>query len=167
VLSREGEWLSGEECLDHAQRLLEAVDAHARRVQWDAQLIVVSLEVAGAQADHDQPDALWSLVQALRARGCPHLLVYSGYTDERLQRMARAQPAIGAVLADVDVLVDGPFVARLAYAAGCWTGSGNQGGIDLVATRQAGQICLWTNGSAPRGDHSLQSDPLKSSQSQG
>ncbi|HEY8884776.1 MAG TPA: 4Fe-4S cluster-binding domain-containing protein [Chloroflexota bacterium] len=27
-----------------------------------------------------QPDGLWALVQELRARGCFHILVYSGYT---------------------------------------------------------------------------------------
>src|SRR2546423_729110 len=38
-----------------------------------------------------QPDGLWALVRALRARGCPHILVYSGYTYERLLRMAQDQ----------------------------------------------------------------------------
>jgi hypothetical protein len=56
------------------------------------------------------------------------------------------------VLADVDVLIDGPFVARLAHTAGSWTGSGNQRVIDLVATRRAGTVCLGTNTSGPH-DH--------------
>lgn len=73
-----------------------------------------------------QPAGLWALVQDLRARGCPPILVYSGYTYERLTRMARTHPAIGAVLAEVDFLIDGPFIAALADQGGPWTGSPNQ-----------------------------------------
>ncbi len=89
-----------------------------------------------------QPEGLSALVQDLRARGCPHILVYSGYTYERLQRMSLSRPAIARVLADVDTLIDGPFVARLADQGGPWTGSGNQRVIDLEATRQTGVISL-------------------------
>jgi anaerobic ribonucleoside-triphosphate reductase activating protein len=89
-----------------------------------------------------QPEGLWALVQALRARSCPHILVYSGYTYERLQRMAQRRSAIAAVLNDVDTLVDGPYVAALADRAGPWMGSGNQRVIDLVATRRRGHIVL-------------------------
>ena len=99
-----------------------------------------------------QPDALWSLVQSLRARGCSHILVYSGYTYERLRAMAQKQPSIGAVLADVDMLIDGPFVDRLAHTAESWTGSGNQRVIDLVATRRSGTTRLWTDAFAADGD---------------
>lgn len=81
-------------------------------------------------------------MQALRARGCLHILVYSGYTYERLQWMARSRPSIAAVLAAVDILIDGPFVAARSSDAGPWTGSGNQRVIDLVATRRAGRIAL-------------------------
>jgi anaerobic ribonucleoside-triphosphate reductase activating protein len=89
-----------------------------------------------------QPEGLWALVQALRARGCPNLLVYSGYTDERLQRMALRRPVIAAVLNGIDILVDGPYVTALADRAGPWTGSANQRVIDLVATRCRGHIVL-------------------------
>lgn len=93
-----------------------------------------------------QPDGLLALVRALRCRGCPHLLVYSGYPYERLWRLAQAQPAIGAVLGEVDVLIDGPFIAALADRGGPWTGSGNQRVIDLAATRHAGQVVVATTG---------------------
>jgi anaerobic ribonucleoside-triphosphate reductase activating protein len=89
-----------------------------------------------------QPEGLWALVQELRACGCPHILMYSGYTYERLQRMAQRRPAITEVLNDVDILVDGPYVAALADRAGAWTGSGNQRVINLVATRCRGHIVL-------------------------
>ena len=87
-----------------------------------------------------QPAGLLALVRALRARGCPHLLAYSGYTYEHLRRRARRQPAIGAVLDELDILVDGPYVAALAGTGGPWTGSGNQRVIDLAASCRAGRV---------------------------
>jgi anaerobic ribonucleoside-triphosphate reductase activating protein len=92
-----------------------------------------------------QPEGLAALVQALRARGCAHILAYSGYTYERLQRMAARQPAIGAVLDQIHMLIDGPYVEALAGSAGPWTGSGNQRIIDLAATRSRGAVVVWRN----------------------
>lgn len=89
-----------------------------------------------------QPEGLWALVRALRARGCRHVLAYSGYTYQRLRRMAERQPAISEVLDDIDVLIDGPYVAPLADGAGPWTGSGNQRVINLAATRRTGRLVL-------------------------
>ena len=39
-----------------------------------------------------EPDGLLGLVRALRTRGCQHILVYSGYTYERLRRMGNHTP---------------------------------------------------------------------------
>jgi anaerobic ribonucleoside-triphosphate reductase activating protein len=89
-----------------------------------------------------QPAGLLALVQALRVRGCPHILVYSGYTYESLQRIAERQPAIRAVLEEIDALIDGPYVAALADGAGPWTGSANQRVIDVPTTRRIGRVAL-------------------------
>jgi anaerobic ribonucleoside-triphosphate reductase activating protein len=89
-----------------------------------------------------QPDGLCALVGALRARGCRHILAYSGYTYERLRWMAARHPAVDAVLDEIEVLIDGPYVAALADSAGPWTGSGNQRVIDLPATRRADRVVL-------------------------
>lgn len=99
------------------------------------------ISIAGGEPFY-QPEGLLTLVQALRTRGCSHILAYSGYTYERLRRMAQQQPAINDILEDVNVLVDGPFVAALADRSGPWTGSGNQRVIDLVATRRVGRVTL-------------------------
>ena len=72
-------------------------------------------------------------MQALRARGCPHILCYSGYTYEALRTRAKRPAAIGAVLDEIDMLVDGPYVEALAGGAGPWTGSGNQRVLMLTA----------------------------------
>lgn len=87
-----------------------------------------------------QPEGLLGLVRALRDRGCRHVLAYSGYTYEGLRRLTVRQPAIGAVLDEIQLLIDGPYVEALAAGAGPWTGSTNQRVIDLVATRRAGQV---------------------------
>jgi len=89
-----------------------------------------------------QPDGLLALVRALRRRGCHHILAYSGYTYERLRRMARQTPAIGIILDEIEILIDGPYIAALAESAGPWTGSGNQRLIDLLATRHTGRVVL-------------------------
>jgi len=73
-----------------------------------------------------QPQGLLALVRALRARGAAHILCYSGYTLEALQRRAIREPVVGAVLDEIDVLIDGPFVAALADGGGPWVGSRNQ-----------------------------------------
>jgi anaerobic ribonucleoside-triphosphate reductase activating protein len=99
------------------------------------------VSVLGAEP-MQQPEGLLALVRALRTRGCPHVLVYSGYTYERLRRMGQQQPVIGAVLDTIQVFVDGPFVQALAERGGPWTGSQNQRVIDLVATRRSGRVVV-------------------------
>jgi anaerobic ribonucleoside-triphosphate reductase activating protein len=89
-----------------------------------------------------QAKGLCALVWVLRERGCPHILVYSGYTYDRLRRMAENEQAIDAILSEIDVLIDGRYVETLADGAGPWTGSGNQRVIDLRATRQTGRLTL-------------------------
>ncbi len=90
-----------------------------------------------------QPEGLLALIRTLRRRGCPHIVCYSGYTYEVLRRRSARQPAIGQVLDEIEVLIDGPFVAALADQAGPWTGSGNQRVVDLVTTRRSGRVvCL-------------------------
>ncbi|MCC6178381.1 MAG: radical SAM protein [Chloroflexi bacterium] len=73
-----------------------------------------------------QPDGLLALVEALRARACDHIVCYSGFTYGELRRRVQQSPAIGRVLDEIDMLIDGPFVAGLADGAGPWTGSANQ-----------------------------------------
>jgi anaerobic ribonucleoside-triphosphate reductase activating protein len=56
--------------------------------------------------------------------------------------MAVRRPAGGAVLDQIQVLVDGPYVQALAGNAGPWMGSGNQRAIDLPATRRLGDVVV-------------------------
>ncbi len=42
----------------------------------------VTLQLVSGLPYLQQPEGLLALIQALRARGCPHILVYSGNTYE-------------------------------------------------------------------------------------
>jgi anaerobic ribonucleoside-triphosphate reductase activating protein len=90
-----------------------------------------------------QPDALYALVKALRSKNCPHIVCYSGYTLEVLREKAVKQTAIGEVLNEIDVLIDGAYVESLSSSAGLWTGSGNQHVIDLRASAKHGEVVLY------------------------
>lgn len=84
-----------------------------------------------------QPAGLLALVRLLRARGCGHILCYSGYTYEDLCHQTEKEPAIGQILTEVDMLIDGPYVAALTDGAGPWTGSANQHVLTLKDTASA------------------------------
>ena len=90
-----------------------------------------------------QPEGLNALVRALRSKNCPHIVCYSGYTLEVLREKAVKQPAIGEVLGEIDVLIDGAFVESLSSGAGLWTGSGNQRVINMKETVRSGWTVLY------------------------
>jgi anaerobic ribonucleoside-triphosphate reductase activating protein len=91
-----------------------------------------------------QPEGLNALVKALRKQDCLHIVCYSGYTLEVLREKAVKQTAIGEVLDEIDVLIDGAYVESLSSGAGLWTGSGNQRVIDLPATRASNRLVLYS-----------------------
>ncbi|NCB63583.1 MAG: anaerobic ribonucleoside-triphosphate reductase activating protein [Clostridia bacterium] len=67
---------------------------------------------------------------------------YTGYTYEKL--VAGGNAGWDALLAQTDVLVDGPFLrAEKSYGA-LFRGSKNQRLIDLNATRKTGHVAAWT-----------------------
>jgi len=62
------------------------------------------------------------------------VVVYSGFVYEDLVMMADAVPGIKGVLAQADVLVDGPYIRELDHDRMQWRGSSNQRVIDLRQT---------------------------------
>ena len=70
-----------------------------------------------------QPDVVYALLRLCRPL-VPHITVYSGYTLAALLR--RREPSVQELLGLTDLLIDGPYVARLAVGAGEWRGSRNQ-----------------------------------------
>lgn len=88
----------------------------------------------------EQPAACAELARRVRELGLG-VWTYTGYLYEDLA--ASDDPAVQALLAASDVLVDGPFVEARKSLLLTWKGSSNQRVIDLDATRKAGRIVLW------------------------
>ena len=68
---------------------------------------------------------------------------YTGYLFEDLQERAREDADVNRLLANINVLVDGPYVEALGSYELHWRGSSNQRLIDMRKTRAAGKIVLW------------------------
>jgi len=91
----------------------------------------------------DQPEALARLLALIRMRRNPadDVIVYTGRTFEELVHSNNC--TILAALAQVDVLVDGPYIQALDHDGMQYRGSSNQRVIDMRATfRQPARVTL-------------------------
>lgn len=86
-----------------------------------------------------QPAPLAELAEKIHALGLD-VTVYTGYTYEQLTAMPDA--AVHALLAQTDVLVDGPFRIEKRDLTLHFRGSANQRVIDLNATRRENCLVL-------------------------
>ena len=66
---------------------------------------------------------------------------YTGYPYEQI--LKKNDPDWNALLAETDVLVDGPFLEKEQSYELHFRGSRNQRLIDVPASRKAGQVVLW------------------------
>ena len=90
-----------------------------------------------------QPAACAELAQRAHQKGL-NVWSYSGYTYEKLREMARGDEAVNALLSEIDVLVDGPFLLKERSLELLYCGSKNQRIIDMKKTRETGEAVLWT-----------------------
>jgi anaerobic ribonucleoside-triphosphate reductase activating protein len=82
-----------------------------------------------------QPEALFELVTEIKIQDPDReIILYTGLVLEDLLDMAAAISAIGWVLATVDVLVDGPYIAEFDDDLIQYRGSRNQRPIDMKGT---------------------------------
>ena len=88
----------------------------------------------------EQARACAALARLARAQGL-NVWVYTGYVYEQL--LQEADPDRLALLAQTDVLVDGPFILAQRSLELRWRGSANQRVIDLNETRRSGRVTLW------------------------
>lgn len=86
-----------------------------------------------------QPKPLAELAVKIHERGL-NITTFTGYTLEQLQNMHN--PDIDALLAQTDVLIDGPFIVKKKDLTLQFRGSSNQRIIDMNKTRKTGQIAL-------------------------
>lgn len=89
----------------------------------------------------DQAGECAALAARARERGLD-VWAYTGYLYEDLLEQGDAD--VLALLDQVDVLVDGPFVEKLKSYDALFRGSTNQRLIDVPKSRTAGTIVLWS-----------------------
>lgn len=77
-----------------------------------------------------QAGGLVSLIRRLRTHRDLGVIVYSGYRLKSLRRLAKQNPAVSGLLAQIDLLIDGPYIAERNDGAPL-RGSANQGVIPL------------------------------------
>ena len=97
------------------------------------------LTLSGGEPFEQAADCL-ALARAAHQAGL-NVWSYSGYTFEQLLAGSDDQQAL---LREVDVLVDGPFVLAQRTLSLPWRGSENQRLIDVPASLQAGDVVLYT-----------------------
>lgn len=81
------------------------------------------------------------LAQRVKAESDKTIWCYTGYTWERL--MADGNADVMALLKNIDVLVDGPFVQALRDTGLLFRGSSNQRLIDVQKSLAEGQVVSW------------------------
>lgn len=86
-----------------------------------------------------QPKPLTELAEMIHGKALD-LTVFTGYTYENLRN--RHDPDIDALLAETDVLIDGPFMEEQKDLTLEFRGSRNQRVIDLKKTRLTGHLIL-------------------------
>lgn len=90
-----------------------------------------------------QPAACAELARRAHVHGL-NVWAYSGYTYEKLSEMAEMDGDVDALLGEIDVLVDGPFMLSERSLELNFCGSRNQRLIDLAQTRAQSHIVLYT-----------------------
>lgn len=86
-----------------------------------------------------QAGPLAALGRMVHAAG-KDVTVYTGYTYEQL--IEKHDPDVDALLAETDVLIDGPFILAQRDLELRFRGSANQRLIDMNATRAQGHVVL-------------------------
>ena len=87
-----------------------------------------------------QAEALLPIAEAIKKKG-KHLMIYTGYLLEHLQKMENA--GVQRLLELADVIVDGPFILAEKNLTLSYRGSENQRVIDMVKTRKSGEVVLY------------------------
>ena len=101
--------------------------------------LVVGLTLSGGDPMEQAADCA-RLAAIARSAGL-NVWTYTGYTYEAL--LAQGDPDRIALLAQTDVLVDGPFIQSQKSYELLFRGSRNQRLIDMNAVRTTGKLSLW------------------------
>jgi len=93
----------------------------------------------------EQPQPVSELASAVVERGL-NLVLYSGYTFEKLLMMSRTDSYISNILSCSWLLIDGPFILAERDLTIPFRGSRNQRIIDLPASLQSNRLVQWSPG---------------------
>ncbi len=86
-----------------------------------------------------QPEPLTELAKLVHQAG-KDVVVFTGWIYEQL--VEKNDPAVNGLLAEIDLLIDGPFIMEQRNLELRFRGSENQRLIDMKKTRQEGHIVL-------------------------
>ncbi|MBR5411973.1 MAG: anaerobic ribonucleoside-triphosphate reductase activating protein [Fibrobacter sp.] len=98
----------------------------------------------------DQAAALIPLAREIKERGM-NLVIFTGYTYERLMELAPERPEMFELLTFADILIDGPFIMAKKSLEIKFRGSTNQRIIDVQQSLVEGHVVL----------HQIQLDEMK------
>lgn len=113
------------------QKILDAMDKNP---------LLMGLTLSGGEPFARTAELL-PLAKAVRARG-KDVWCYSGYSFEELLALARENPDAKALLAELDVLVDGRFLLAERDLTLRFRGSRNQRVLDVPRSMEAGEALL-------------------------
>ena len=105
----------------------------------DKNPLSAGLTLSGGEPFYQAADCA-RLAAMAHARG-KTVWTYTGYTYEQI--LHKNDPDWNALLAETDVLVDGPFLEKEQSYELHFRGSRNQRLIDVAASRRAGKVVLW------------------------
>ncbi len=98
----------------------------------------------------DQAAALIPLAREIKERGM-NLVIFTGYTYERLMELSHERPEMFELLTFADILIDGPFIMAKRSLEIKFRGSTNQRIIDVQQSLVEGHVVL----------HQIQLDEMK------
>lgn len=98
----------------------------------------------------DQAAALIPLACEIKERGM-NLVIFTGYTYERLMELTQEHPEMFELLTFADILIDGPFILAKRSLELKFRGSSNQRIIDVQESLSQGHVVL----------HQIQLDEMK------
>ena len=89
----------------------------------------------------DQAEALVPYARAIKERGL-NLVIFTGYTYERLMELSASRPGFFELLSFADILIDGPFIMAKKSLELKFRGSSNQRIIDVQKSLVEGHVVL-------------------------
>ena len=105
-----------------------------------------------------QPEACTEIATYCREKGY-NIWVYTGFTFEELQEMAKTKPIYHEFLLNIDVLVDGRFRIEERDLSLLFRGSRNQRLIDVQETLKMGKVVLFDE-AAYQNEAMFKKEPL-------